>query len=358
MTSLEKPCIAAGLFFLPRKTYANRPPQMNVFCSFVRCLIESAAPVRLEIVRVAKRRGVAPWARCIRTCRKRNGGSSGLRWATGRACAAWPWCRDGMRPRSAGRSDATRGSRPARANRTGRAGPGGSGRVRGRAAAASRLRTSICECPCGRDDGSRFGEREADGVIGAGRSLHTEVGRRTRFPMAAIVPDETAAASVAAQEAMFSRLPAAARTGVTHDDGTEFARHAGLRDEPGMATYFADPCSSWRRGGNENRNGMIRRHPPKRTPVAPPPWHVNCRRSPTKPTTGPCECSAAAPPPRHSPTNRQNQPRTRMVHLQIDNGLDKLRASSLLSLIQYEIYSYARITRRSRRYSLHFPSTT
>ena len=114
MTSLEKPCIAAGLFFLPRKTYANRPPQMNVFCSFVRCLIESAAPVRLEIVRIAKRRGVVPWARCIRTCRKRDGRSSGLRWATGRACAAWPWCRDGMRPRSAGRSDATRGSRPAR----------------------------------------------------------------------------------------------------------------------------------------------------------------------------------------------------------------------------------------------------
>lgn len=132
------------------------------------------------------------------------------------------------------------------------------------------MRTSICERPYGRDDGSRFGEREADGVIGAGRSLHTEVGRRTRFPMAAIVPDETAAASVAAQEAMFSRLPAAARTGVTHDNGTELARHAGLRDEPGMATYFADPHSSWRSGRNENRNGMIRRHPPKRTPIAPP----------------------------------------------------------------------------------------
>ena len=62
-------------------------------------------------------------------------------------------------------------------------------------------------------------------------------------PWPRIVPDETAAASVAAQEAMFSRLPAAARTGATHDDGTEFARHAGLRDEPGMATYFADPYS-------------------------------------------------------------------------------------------------------------------
>ena len=112
-------------------------------------------------------------------------------------------------------------------------------------------------------------ERRADGVIGTGCSLHTEVERRTRFPMAAIVPDETAAASVAAQEAMFSRLPAAARTGVTHDDGTELARHAEPRDEPGMATYFADPHSSWRRGGNENRNGMIRRYPPKRTPIAP-----------------------------------------------------------------------------------------
>ena len=74
---------------------------------------------------------------------------------------------------------------------------------------------------------------------------------------------------MAAQKAMFSRLPAAARTEVTHDDDTELARHAELRDEPGMATYFADPYSSWRRGGNENRNGMIRRHPPKRTPIAP-----------------------------------------------------------------------------------------
>ena len=140
---------------------------------------------------------------------------------------------------------------------------------RGRRRSRIPLRTSISERPYGQDDRNRFGEREADGVIGAGCSLHTEVERRTRFLMAAIVPDETAAASVAAQEAMFSRLPAAARTGVTHDDGTEFARHAELRDESGMATYFADPYSSWRRGGNENRNGMIRRHLPKRTPVAP-----------------------------------------------------------------------------------------
>ena len=44
---------------------------------------------------------------------------------------------------------------------------------------------------------------------------------------------------------------------------------APVRLEIVRIANFADPYSSWRRGGNENRNGMIRRHPPKRTPVAP-----------------------------------------------------------------------------------------
>ncbi len=47
--------------------------QADKECAYARCLIESAAPVRLEIVRITKRRGVAPWTKCIRTCRKRNG---------------------------------------------------------------------------------------------------------------------------------------------------------------------------------------------------------------------------------------------------------------------------------------------
>ncbi|RYQ29249.1 integrase core domain-containing protein [Bifidobacterium pseudolongum subsp. globosum] len=86
--------------------------------------------------------------------------------------------------------------------------------------------------------------------------------------MARIVPDKTADESVAAQLAMFSALPAGARLSVTHDNGAEFARHTRLRDELGMATYFADPYSSWQRGSNENRNGMIRRYLPKRCTIA------------------------------------------------------------------------------------------
>ena len=64
-------------------------------------------------------------------------------------------------------------------------------------------------------------------------------------------------------------VPAGAGTGVTHDNGTEFARHAELRERLGMATYFADPYSSYRRGGNENRNSAIRRYLPKRTRIDP-----------------------------------------------------------------------------------------
>ena len=125
----------------------------------------------------------------------------------------------------------------------------------------------ISERPPEAGDRSGFGHWEADGVIGAGCNPHTEVERKTRFLMAGIVPGKTAGESVGAQPAMFSPLPAGARVSVTHDNGTEFAHHERLRDGPGMATYFADPYSSRRRGSNENRNGMIRRYLPKRSEI-------------------------------------------------------------------------------------------
>ena len=50
-------------------------------------------------------------------------------------------------------------------------------------------------------------------------------------------------------------------------NGTESARRTRLRDGLGVDTYFADPYSSWQRGSNENRNGIIRRHLPKRCEI-------------------------------------------------------------------------------------------
>ena len=51
----------------------------------------------------------------------------------------------------------------------------------------------------------------------------------------------------------------------TWDNGTEASLHMLVDEALGMLTYFADPYSSWQRGGNENRNGRIRRYLPKGT---------------------------------------------------------------------------------------------
>ena len=102
--------------------------------------------------------------------------------------------------------------------------------------------------PAGGDGRSAFGHWEADSVIGVGCNLHTEV-ERGPGSSARIVPDKTAGER-RAQLDMFSPLRPA-RVSVTHDNGTEFAHHERLRDGLGMATYFADPYSSWQRGSNE-----------------------------------------------------------------------------------------------------------
>lgn len=49
-------------------------------------------------------------------------------------------------------------------------------------------RVSISRRPPVADDRSGFGHWEADGVIGAGTNLHTEVEGKTRYPMARIAP--------------------------------------------------------------------------------------------------------------------------------------------------------------------------
>ncbi len=124
-------------------------------------------------------------------------------------------------------------------------------------------RVPISERPPEADGRSAFGHWEADSVIGVGCNLHTDGWRggpgsswpasfRTRPP---------ARASGRSWD-MFSPLPAGARVSVTHDNGTEFAHHERLRDGLGMATYFADPYSSWQRGREPQR--MIRRYLPKR----------------------------------------------------------------------------------------------
>lgn len=69
---------------------------------------------------------------------------------------------------------------------------------------------------------------------------------------------------IRAQKEIFSCLPKKARKSTTLDNGKENHRHFELK-QLGMATYFADPYSSWQRGSNEHHNGLLRRYFPKGT---------------------------------------------------------------------------------------------
>ncbi len=113
----------------------------------------------------------------------------------------------------------------------------------------------------------QFGHWEGDSIIGVGHAsgLHTEyerVSSLTRFEyMQRINADE---ATRAAQK-IFAPLPEKAKLSTTLDNGSEHVGHTAF----GVAkTYFADPYSSWQRGGNENCNLWIRYYFPKGTDFA------------------------------------------------------------------------------------------
>ena len=52
---------------------------------------------------------------------------------------------------------------------------------------------------------------------------------------------------------------------LTFDKGKEFSAHATIDEILDCQSYFAHPYSSWKRGLNENTNGLIRQYFPKKT---------------------------------------------------------------------------------------------
>lgn len=55
---------------------------------------------------------------------------------------------------------------------------------------------------------------------------------------------------------------------MTFDNGTEAARHTGIKKEYGIDTYFCDPFASWQKGGVENANKLIRHYLPRKTDLS------------------------------------------------------------------------------------------
>lgn len=154
--------------------------------------------------------------------------------------------------------------------------------------------------------------------VGLGERAGAE--RKTRYLKTTPIADKSAAASVRAQWGMFAPLPKRARISVTMDNGSEFAGHALLVESLGIPTCFADPYSSYQRGTNENRNGVIRRHPPKRTAIT---MDIAGTAGDRRRDRQPAHAGAGIPHPGRGLHGRTAEvpPTTKALHLYLDNEL-------------------------------------
>lgn len=116
----------------------------------------------------------------------------------------------------------------------------------------------------------QFGHWEGDSIVGKNHisGLHTEYERLSSLTRFERLERITAAETVMASKKIFAPLPIYARRSTTLDNGSENTNHTEVKIALGLQAYFADPYSSWQRGGNENCNLWIRYYFPKRTDFA------------------------------------------------------------------------------------------
>lgn len=128
-------------------------------------------------------------------------------------------------------------------------------------------RVSIGERPAVVEGRKRFGDWEGDTVYGRRTRfcLLTQVERKSRYLIAAKVPDRQAHSVAQCKIAQFAPLPKHWRRTLTLDNGREFAAFKQVERATGLRVFFADPYCAWQRGANENTNGLLRRYFPKGT---------------------------------------------------------------------------------------------
>lgn len=128
-------------------------------------------------------------------------------------------------------------------------------------------RVSIHDRPFEVEERKTFGHWEGDSIVGLDHisGLHTEYERVASFTRFERLMRITAAETVLAGKKIFGVLPEHARRSTTLDNGSENTDHTELKVAFGLQAYFADPYSSWQRGGNENCNLWIRYYFPKGT---------------------------------------------------------------------------------------------
>lgn len=130
---------------------------------------------------------------------------------------------------------------------------------------------SIEERPPAVETRLEFGHFESDTVKGKftspiGIATHLEL--KTRFLVAALLPDRSAATYNQKTRRAFARHLRMRVKTLTVDNGMEFSQHRQMEKALGARVYFAHPYRAWERGANENANGLLRQFFPKKTDLS------------------------------------------------------------------------------------------
>jgi IS30 family transposase len=126
-------------------------------------------------------------------------------------------------------------------------------------------RTSIDKRPQIVASKSRFGDWEADTIVGARHKggILSVVERKSKLTRLRKLA--TKGAAEMKDNAIVLLAPLAARVHtITVDNGKEFCEHELIAAGLQARLYFAHPYSSWERGLNENTNGLVRQYFPKK----------------------------------------------------------------------------------------------
>jgi transposase, IS30 family len=132
-------------------------------------------------------------------------------------------------------------------------------------------KTMIDKRPAEVETREQAGHWEGDLILGArcASAMMTLRERKTQYGIVINLPvDHTAETVNAAAIQVFAPLPPHMKRTLTWDQGVEMAQHHDLATATGVDIYFAERCSPWQRGANENYNGLLRQYFPKGTDLS------------------------------------------------------------------------------------------